>query len=456
MEFRNLTPFDALMYGALDPDDREHNVVAMKVGYRLVARPDGAGVFDAVVIDDEPLALCAADEFHGEEGASSVREESDLAPYKPRCDVIVRGSAHAPEGTPARRWDVRIRIRQPRDVPAPEIERPQPLNPRMALMPHQQSAWEHAREDAAQRVADAPRQQVVLDKSLTVTGPRTFRRDALSLLRAWRLTGAEPATQVPLRWEYAFGGASRLPNPGSKDDPGAPEWLLDEVCYSNPLGRGWIEFRQEALAYKARQERPRALPGPQIEPTDAPIRKLLIARHPKGEVDARKMAEVVHGYGATPAGFGFTGRAWAPRLALAGTYDQAWLDERWPGLPDDIDFAYWNGAPADQQIPYPRPGLQIELWNLTDPALTPGGRLSVQLPAHRPFLLLRMTGGAFVPLPLLTDTLVIDTDAMTVSMTHRFTVPAGTPARVVEARFETDPSAPLLKRPTDTALEGAD
>ena len=34
--------------------------------------------------------------------------------------------------------------------------------------------------------------------------------------------------------------------------------------------------------------------------------------------------------------------------ALAGTYDDSWKQTRWPGLPEDFDFGYWNCAPEDQ------------------------------------------------------------------------------------------------------------
>ncbi|MCU1725736.1 DUF2169 domain-containing protein, partial [Pseudomonas sp. 7P_10.2_Bac1] len=151
-------------------------------------------------------------------------------------------------------------------------------------------------------------------------------------------------------------------------------------------------------------------------------------------------------YKYQPAGFGVVGRAWAPRLALAGNYDAIWQAERWPGLPYDFDFAYWNGAPTDQQIEFPPPNLRIELFNLTDPSRTPDGRLRVELPSHRPFVLLRLLNGALLPLPMLTDTLRIDTDAMTLVLTHRISLPNTLDIRVLEARFETDPTAPLIKR----------
>ncbi|HAQ24498.1 MAG TPA: hypothetical protein DCQ80_00760 [Pseudomonas sp.] len=79
------------------------------------------------------------------------------------------------------------------------------------------------------------------------------------------------------------------------------------------------------------------------------------------------MAVIAQGYGHRPAGFGIRGRAWAPRLQTAGTYDRQWLDARWPLLPRDFDFAYWNGAPEDQQID------------------SPHGFVRAPLPGHRAF-----------------------------------------------------------------------
>ena len=158
------------------------------------------------------------------------------------------------------------------------------------------------------------------------------------------------------------------------------------------------------------------------------------------------MRDAADSYPVQPAGFGVVGRPWAPRLALAGTYDNTWLQERSPGLPEDFDFAYWNGAPVDQQIDFPPPNLRIELFNLVDPRLSSNGRVCVELPGHRPFVLLRLRNGVMLPLPFLTDTLLIDTEAMTLSLTHRVSLPKAVDLRVLEARFEVDPNAPLLKR----------
>lgn len=51
-----------------------------------------------------------------------------------------------------------------------------------------------------------------------------------------------------------------------------------------------------------------------------------------------------------PAGFGVLAPNLLPRRALAGTYDSDWNFRRRPLPPADFDTAFFNGAPADQQI----------------------------------------------------------------------------------------------------------
>lgn len=442
MEFRNLTPFDAMCFSALGLDGQEYPVLVMKVGYRLLPIEGHPGQFQAEVMDEDPLPLCSADRYYSEEGTSSVCEESDLAPFKPRCDVIVVGNTYAPQGQPNAHWTAGLRISVPVAPPSTDVPLPTPLSPGERLTEYQLADWQTARQEAFKRRANAPTRQYFLDKHLKFIGPRQFHH---SLFGGWQLADPKPVTSVPLRWEYAFGGSSVVVNPEHAVDANTPPYLLNEVCYSNPLGRGWIEKRQEDLGYQL--DKPlRELPAPQIEPIDRPVWRLDRAKHPEGELDAHGMAQVAAGYKNQPAGFGVVGRAWAPRLPLAGSYDETWQRERWPGLPRDFDFAYWNGAPVDQQIEFPPPAFRLELFNLTDHSLTPDGSLCVELPGHRPFVLLRLHNGAMLPLPMLTDTLRIDTEAMTLALSHRVSLPNHLDIRVLEARFETDPNAPLIKR----------
>jgi hypothetical protein len=457
MEFRNLTPFDAICFAALDVHDELQRVVAMKVAYKIVRQANSSTAgWQAVVIDEDPQQLCTGDQFFGEPGQSSIAMESDLAPYKPKCDVVVTGFSHAPGGKPSKSWTARIRITalEAPDVVQPEdVPRPQALNPLMELTAEQQANWQRDK-DKARRAADginaaaAQRQaqaNLLLDKTLMISGKSEF---TLGLLGGWQRGSPEPTTQVALKWEHSFGGASVVPDP--KSEPKKPgRHLLNEVCYANPIGTGWIEKREPDQRSKAKLSARITVAAPQIEHPQKPLKEPLVVEHPKPkpreEINAKQMAQIAQGYGHQPEGFGAIGRAWAPRLALAGSYDQKWAQQPHPSLPKDFNDAYWNGAPADQQTPHLPQSIRVELWNLCDPSQSTNGYVCVELPGHRPFVLMRLETGAMAPISLQTDTLVIDTQAMTISLTHRMRLPDSMPIRVLEARFEIDPNAPLIK-----------
>lgn len=399
MEFHNLTPFDALAYSAVNAHDEEHHVVVVKVAYRLVPAAAGETHRCELLAGDDPRGeIVTEDEYEGELNASSVRRESDLAPFKPRCDVLVRATAWAPRGAAATRWTVRLRVSDPGGV----------------------------------RV----------DKSLAVCGPRRFERDGAG---GWRLSEAAPAVSVPVRWERAFGGRSVVPD---GDRPG--EHLLNEVCFTNPVGAGWVEARHFEAHARAAGADLDALPAPQIERADAPVTGLVVARHPPHAVEAPAMAALAAAYGQGPEGLGCVGRAWTPRLQRAGTFDAAWVRDRHPFLPDDFSFAYWNAAPDDQQIAYPAAGLRVELTNLAAPAAARDGVVSFALPAHRAFAM-AWIHELPVPVPAVIDTLTVDAEALTVTCLWRVLLARSLGVARLEARFEADPAAPLLK-----LEEGAD
>jgi len=102
MEFRNLTPFPALCFPIVDADDQDHRCTVLRATYRI--EPGPGDTWRLVVQDEEAPPLCFEDRYAGEMNHSSVLEESDLAPWKPACDVIVNGIAHAPQVKPARSW----------------------------------------------------------------------------------------------------------------------------------------------------------------------------------------------------------------------------------------------------------------------------------------------------------------------------------------------------------------
>jgi len=165
-----------------------------------------------------------------------------------------------------------------------------------------------------------------LSKQLRVVGDRVWEFGWSSLVPS------EPQrfTSMPICYERACGGA--IPNSDSRDP-------------SNPVGVG-------AAATSGG-------PVPNIELVGNPIES---PRHL-----------------GLPAGFGPIPCHWQPRLKLAGTYNEAWQQERQPLVPDDFQDAYFRCAPTDQQCDwFLQGGEEVVLRNLT-----PEGVLCFRLPRVR-------------------------------------------------------------------------
>ena len=67
---------------------------------------------------------------------------------------------------------------------------------------------------------------------------RDWRRHR-KLFKGWELSEPEPATEVPQRYELAFGGTIQT----GVDDDGNPRWECEP---RNPVGRGLIATRRSA------------------------------------------------------------------------------------------------------------------------------------------------------------------------------------------------------------------
>lgn len=194
-----------------------------------------------------------------------------------------------------------------------------------------------------------------VERSLLVFGDRAW--DALG-----GMSEPSPFLAMPLRWERAFGG---------------PDHPL------NPVGRG-------LAAVETGQGRVRALPNLEdpahrvTSPDDRPPPACFAPLHP----------------------------AWPARLDRSGTYDRAWLQSRWPWLPEDFDWAYYNAAPPQQQVE--------GYWRGDERVWAKGmhpvhGSIEAQLPGHLPrcFLEIRRPEGvAFTPVPLRCDTITLDMERL--------------------------------------------
>lgn len=201
---------------------------------------------------------------------SSIRLPTDLCLRKPSTDVVVAGSAISPNRKPVKELDVWVRV--------------------------------------------GP-----VSKRLKVFGTRVWFPGALGMT----LSAPRPFQELPLRWEYAYGGM----------DTSNPKRAAHEP--RNPVGRG-VAADPKTLMHQ---------PGPQIEDPE----HLISSTRTK----------------PAPAGVGAIGPQFEPRLRYAGTYDDRWQKERMPLPPLDFDERHNQVAAPGLICPsYLRGGERVELVGL--------------------------------------------------------------------------------------------
>ena len=178
MELTNATALTAGYTLGIDPEAREHIVVAVKGTFVFPAR-DGDACERAEV--QAPLVL--SDVHWGAPGFSAPRYEVDFARRKPRCDVILNASAHAPDDRPAERVRVGAKV----------------------------GSW---------------------SKILDVVGDRVWLDQAVRVAASAPL----PFLRKRIAYDDAFGGVDDLD----------PDEATPEAYPANPVGRGWHRIRNRA------------------------------------------------------------------------------------------------------------------------------------------------------------------------------------------------------------------
>ncbi|WP_157719038.1 DUF2169 family type VI secretion system accessory protein [Halopseudomonas salegens] len=346
-EVRNHTHFPSQYFQMMDTSDKVFHVLVSRLTYDLSNLDEQK----KPRLAREQQELVQSDMFYSKVNASSLVQESDFAPYKPRCDVLfAHATAYAPDGKQATRWPVGVKIGEWRKV-------------------------------------------------MAVCGPRTIQPGVLG----WKLNNPEPAIQVPIRYELAFGGTYQWPETLAEDE----EPQIHARYEPNPIGCGLLH------SLWLKKVRPQMLKAPQMEVFEQPFKDHWLER-----LDYPVM------------GLGAIGRWWQPRVSFAGTYDQNWKEHRWPRLPLDFDANYWNCAPQDQQIDYPEGGEEILLVGLTPG----GGQFRACLPDRPPHALARLHAGPILARPMHLDTLIFDMHRMTLTCVHRMLIAADADVRVLEIR----------------------
>jgi hypothetical protein len=414
VEFVNHTPFPAFAFFGVKPEGGEFHVIALR--QTLIWDKTGQLLFS-----DDQAPLCETDEPFNPEQPGEIRQESDLCPYKPRCDIIVNGHAYPPAGKVLQDFNVRLRVQRP-GAPVPLPPEPCGLNPFMTPSPEQMAAWRTAVERATY-----PPEDLLLDKTLRVTGERYFVHHLLG----WELSEAQPINEpVPMRLSQAFGGQCGIEagthaaeevskrfrlTPRQTPDSPAPA-MLDGLA-ANPIGCG---FARQWYLDATQTEK---LAAPRIESPLYPL-DVSVFDH----ISAGRLEDAT----ALVAGLGVRPRCHPDRVKFMSMINDAPF----------IDFTAWNAAWPDQQVDALVGNEIIELTNLCAPD-TPGlmhdgngnGVLRLKLPDHRPSILARFEHDTAEELETRLDTIVVDTEAQQVSLVWRATLPTLPKACVLEAHY---------------------
>jgi hypothetical protein len=320
MELLNATNMQAGYTMGMEPSGREHLVVVVKGTFTIP--PTG----EEPVPAESQVPLIEADTFTGEPGHSAPVYEADYPLRKPRCDLLVVGSAYAPGGEPVERVQVGFKVGS-------------------------------------------------VSKTFHVVGDRLWQ--AGDSVRPGHVLAFE---QMPISYDRAFGGVDNFHRDQARHSAYMP----------NPIGRGFHAELDRALVD--------GTPMPNTEELNRPVER------PNGQHQ--------------PMAFGPIGRGWTPRLQFAGTYDQDWLDDQFPFLPQDFRDDYYQAAPAAQQIIYPSGGEEVVLLNLT-----PDGRTGFRLPTvDVPVVFFHKKGGRTETKGVI-DTIVLEPDKGIFTLTWRASIP---------------------------------
>ncbi len=177
MELINTTRMVAGHTVGLEPSGRELLIVVVKGTFDLPAPGQ------IVQLAEKQMPLWLADGFTGEPGLSAPRHEVDYAARKRACDVLLVGSAHAPEGRQVTRMQAALQVGPMR-------------------------------------------------KAFEVVGDRVWQAGLTGISSS----PPQPFARMPISYDVAFGGTDC----NSRDEQDHDAYL------DNPVGRGWHKHLKDA------------------------------------------------------------------------------------------------------------------------------------------------------------------------------------------------------------------
>jgi len=227
-----------------------------------------------------------------------------------------------------------------------------------------------------------------VSKTVCVFGDRSWTRSRGLFGKRWFKSKPKTFQKMPLTYEYAFGGKD--------DSPGNEEQNVYEL--RNPIGTGVIaKASKKDQVHLPNVENPEDLIK---SPGDKPL----------------------------PAGFGFIAPDWLLRQQYAGAYDEQWQKKRMPLLPEDFDPKFFNAAHPDLIADgFLKGDERVRVMHTV-----PQGELSFNLPGEQISIQLYWKDGRTENFQAYVDSVVVDTDQMTVQLLWRVSTAIDSNAKDIE------------------------
>jgi hypothetical protein len=296
LQLENSTPFEAKLMLLPDEQGIDNVYTVVKATFTIGER---------FGLADEQASLTLTDEFYGDPASSSIHTPSDVSLSKPGTDLLLRGTAWAPNGAPTWQTDVTLSVG-------------------------------------------------MLTKTIRVFGDRVWDSGPTAAI-----SYVTPFVRMPLAWERAYGGVDQTDkglvadsrNPvgcgfrapgGSKPLAGMPLPNLENPLSLisswtdrpapagfGPIGANWQPRASYAGTYDAEWQRTRA---PYL-PRDFDLRFLQVAPADQITTSYLKGGEVVDLRGVTPQG---ELRFLLPSLVVGANYRLDNAVQRRPAALDTI------------------------------------------------------------------------------------------------------------------------
>lgn len=103
MKILNNTPFEVKALPLRGPEGRTVLTVVVKGTFDICSGEKAEAA-------SEQIPIAFGDEFYDEKNGGSVKFESDVAPFKPRADIVLVGKAYAPHGGSVYALDVSLHV----------------------------------------------------------------------------------------------------------------------------------------------------------------------------------------------------------------------------------------------------------------------------------------------------------------------------------------------------------